>query len=123
LAASRLQRLPALQRRLDRVQDAIDIAVNCVIVEASDPVTSVAQELLSRIIAMALIVGRMSRAVDLDDKLFVATNEIGEIGSDGLLPNELEPPEKTVSKSPPKFALGLGLVLAQSTRTARFGQA
>jgi hypothetical protein len=39
------------------------------------------------------------------------------------LPNELETAEKAVPKSPPKFAFGLGLALAQLARPARFVQA
>ncbi len=65
----------------------------------------------------------MSRSVDLNDKFFLTANEVGEIGADRLLPNELEPTEKAVSKSAPKLAFSLGLVLAQPTRPARFVQA
>jgi hypothetical protein len=64
----------------------------------------------------------MSRAVDLDDQLFLAANEVGEIGTDRLLPDELEASERAVSKSPPKLAFGLGLVPAQRARSARFMQ-
>ncbi len=51
------------------------------------------QELFSRPIATTLIVGRMPGAGDFDDKFFFATNEVGEIGANRLLPNELEPTE------------------------------
>ena len=65
----------------------------------------------------------MRRAVDLHDEFFLSANKVGEIGPDGLLPNELEPAEKAVSKLPPMLAFSLGLVLAQLTRPARFVQA
>ena len=91
--------------------------------KASHPVASIAQDLFSCAIAMALVVGRMSRAVDLDDKFFLAADEVGEIRANRLLPNELEPGEKAVSKSPPKLAFGLGLVSPQRASSARFMQA
>jgi hypothetical protein len=91
--------------------------------KASHPVAAIAQELFSGAIATALIVGRMCRAVDFHDKLFLSANEVSEIGPDGLLPNELEPAEKAVSKSPPKLAFSLRLVLAQLAGPARFVQA
>jgi len=62
----------------------------------------------------------MGRAVDLDDKLFLAANQVGEIGADRLLPDELETAESAVPKSPPELAFGLGLVPAQHARPARF---
>jgi hypothetical protein len=91
--------------------------------KANDPVASIAQEPFSRTIATTFVVGRMCRAVDLNHEFFLSANEVGEIGPDGLLPNELEPAEKTVSKPPPKLTLGLGLVLAQFASSARFVQA
>jgi hypothetical protein len=64
----------------------------------------------------------MCRAVDFHDKFFLSANKVGEIRSDGLLPNELEPAEKAVLKSPPKLAFSLCLVLAQLAGSARFVQ-
>ena len=118
MAARASQRLPALQRRQDRVQDSVDVAVDFIIVEPSHLVASIAQGLFSLLIETALVVGRMSRAVDLDDKLLLAANEVGEIGTNRLLPDELEPAESTVSKAPPKLALSVGLVPAQPARGA-----
>jgi hypothetical protein len=112
--------LPPLERGQDRVQDPLDVAEEFVIVEAGHTVASIAQGLFSRPIATALVIGRMSRAVDLDDQLFLAANEVGEIGTDRLLPDELEASERAVSKSPPKLAFGLGLVPAQRARSACF---
>jgi hypothetical protein len=89
---------------------------------ASHLVATIAQELFSRTVATALIVGRMRRTVDFHDKFFLSADKVGEIGPDGLLPNELEPAEKAVSKSPPKLAFSLGLVLAQLAGSARFVQ-
>ena len=123
LAANGLQRLPPLQRRQDRVQNSFNIAVDIVIMKANDSVASIAQEPFSRTIPTTFVVGRMCRAVDLNHEFFPSANEVREIGPDGLLPNELEPAEKTVSKSPPKLTLGLGLVLAQLASSARFVQA
>jgi hypothetical protein len=65
----------------------------------------------------------MRRAVDLDNKFLLAANEVGEIRTNRLLPNELEPAEKVVSKAPPKLAFGLGLVSPQPASSARFNQA
>ena|GEM_PF-6396831 len=123
LPASRLQRLPPLERREDRVQDSHEVAVDFVIMKASRPVASIAQDLFSCAIATALVVGRMCRAVDLDNKFLVAADEVGEIRANRLLPNELEPAEKAVSKAPPKLAFGLGLVSPQRASSARFMQA
>jgi len=38
-----------------------------------------------------LFLGRMCFAIDFDDELALAADEIGEIDSDRLLPNEFEP--------------------------------
>ncbi len=65
----------------------------------------------------------MSLAVDLDDKFFLAANEVGEIGTDRLLPNELEPAENTISKSPSEQPFSLSLVLSQVSRPAHFLEA
>jgi hypothetical protein len=116
IGRSQLQRRPPLQRRQDRVQDAVNVAVDFVVVEPSHATAPIAQKLFPLRIATALIVGRMSRAVDLDDKFFLAASEVGKIGTDRLLANEFEPPEKAVSKSPPKLAFGPSLVLAQPAR-------
>jgi hypothetical protein len=123
LAANGLQRLPPVQRRQDSVQDTFDVAVDFVVVKAGHTVAAIEQDLFSRTIATALLVGRMSRAIDLDDKLLLSANEVGEIGPDGLLPNEFEPGESAVPKSPPELAFSLGLVLAQLASSARFVQA
>jgi hypothetical protein len=109
LAAGGLQRLPPLQRRQDRVQDPLNVAVDVAVLEANHPIAQIAQEVFSLRIATALIVGRMSRAVDLDDKFFLTANEVGKIGTDRLLPNELEPAEKAVSKSPPEQTFSPGV--------------
>jgi hypothetical protein len=65
----------------------------------------------------------MCRAVDLDDKLFFAANEVAKIWTDRLLADELESAESAISKSPPKLAFTLGLAVAQAPRAARFMQA
>jgi hypothetical protein len=80
------------------------------------------QELLSRAIATAFLIGRMSGAVDLDDKFFLAANEVDETGTNRLLPNELESAEQAASKSSPKLAFSVSLALAQTARSARFVQ-
>lgn len=123
LPASRLQRLPPLERREDRVQDSHDVAVDFVIMKASHPVASIAQDLFSFPIPMGFILSRMCRAVDLDNKFLVAADEVGKIRANRLLPNELEPGEKAVSKAPPKLAFGLGLVSPQRASSARCMQA
>ena len=71
---------------------------------------------------MALFVGRMGRAIDLHNKFFFAANEVSEIGTNRLLPNEFEPAEKTVPKPPPNLTFGFGPALAQLTRTTHFLQ-
>jgi hypothetical protein len=63
-------------------------------VETGDPIALAVQKLFALRVAPALIVGRMSRAVDLDDELLLAANEVGEIGTDRLLPNEFELPRR-----------------------------
>jgi hypothetical protein len=123
LAASWLQRPPALQRPQDRVDDPVDVSIDFVVAEASHPVALIVQELFTRAIAMTFILGRMSPTVDLDDKFFFAANEICEIWTNRLLPDELEPAESAVSKSPPIPAFSLGLVSAQPASSARFVQA
>ena len=116
----RVPRPPALQCRQDRVDDPLNVPVDFVIAEPSHLIAPIVQELLSRPVATALILGRMSRAIDLDNKFLLAANEVGEIRTNRLLPNELKSAEKAVSKAPPKLALGLGLVLAEFARPARF---
>jgi hypothetical protein len=63
----------------------------------------------------------MCRAVELHDKFLLAANEVGKIRPNGLLANKLEPAEKAVSKSSPKLAFRLSLVVAQPARSTRFG--
>ena len=104
-------------------KNSFNIAVDFIIMKTSDTVATIAQDLFSGSVETALIVGRVRRAVDFHDKLFLSANKVGEIGSDELLPNELEPAEKAVSKSPPKLALSLRLVPAQFAGSARFVQA
>jgi hypothetical protein len=123
LAASWLERPPALQNPKDRVEDPLDVPVDFVVAEASHPVALIVQELFTCAIAMTFILGRMSRTVDLDDKFFFAANEVCEIWTNGLLPDELEPAESAVSKWPPKLAFSLGLVSAQPASSTRFVQA
>jgi hypothetical protein len=101
LAALVLQRRPPLQRRQNRFQDAVDVPVDFGVDDPSDPVAPFAQELFPLRVAAALAVGRMSRAVDLDDELLLATGEVDEVGSNRFLPNEFESTEKASSQPPP----------------------
>jgi hypothetical protein len=121
LAASWLQRPPALQRPQDRVDDPVDVPVDFVVAEASHPVALIVQELFTCAIAMTFIVGRMSRTVDLDDKFLFAANEVCEIWTNRLLPDELEPAESAVSKSLPKLAFRSGLCAARELGALRAG--
>jgi hypothetical protein len=120
LAVDELQRPPRLRRRQDRIQDSLGVAADFVIAGPRHPVAAILQEPLASAIATKLIVGRMRRAVDLDDKSFLAANEVGEIWANRLLPNELEPAELAASKSSPKLALSRSLVPAKPARPARF---
>ena len=43
--------------------------------------------------------GRMCFAIDFDDELALAADEIGEIESDRLLPNEFEPVEVSIAQA------------------------
>ena len=43
--------------------------------------------------------GRMCFAIDFDDELALAVDEIGEIDSDRLLPNEFEPVEVSIAQA------------------------
>ena len=56
-----LQDRPPLQLREDRFHDAIDVAVDLVVVESSDPLALTVQKLLALRVAHALIAGRMVR--------------------------------------------------------------
>jgi hypothetical protein len=112
-------RLP-LQRSEDSFQDAVEVAIDLVVVESSDPIALIPQKRFALRVATALVVGGVSRAIDLDDKFLLAADEVTEIGTDRLLPNEFESAENTASKSPPEQTFSLGLVLAQVSRTARF---
>ena len=115
-----LQGRPPLQCREDRFHDPVDVAVDLVVVESNDPVALTVQKLFALRVAPALVVGRMSRAIDFDDKFLLAANEVGELGTDRLLPNELKSAEKAASKSPPEQTFSLGLVWAQIARTEPF---
>jgi hypothetical protein len=105
-----------------RVENPLDVPADFVVAEASHPVALIVQELFTRAIALTFILGRMSGAVDLDDKFFFAADEVGEIWTNRLLPDELEPAESAVSKSLPKPAFSLGLVSSQPPSSARFVQ-
>jgi hypothetical protein len=105
------QRLPPLQRSKDRLKGPLNVPIDLLIAEASQSVAAIMKELLSCSIPMTFIVGRMGSAVDLDDKLFLAANEVSEIGADRFLPDELESAEEAVSNPTPKLAFSLGLAL------------
>lgn len=59
----------------------------------------------------------MLAAVDFDDEPMLPAGEVGEIRSDGELPNELEAAEPAVLQFKPKPPLGQIAALAQGART------
>ena len=52
----------------------------------------------------------MLAAIDLDHQAPLATNEIADIRTDGLLTNELAAGELSASKMPPEFGFRIGLI-------------
>jgi hypothetical protein len=82
-----------LDRRQDRLQHAVEIAIDVVVADARDSIALRAPEARARLVAADFIVRRMRRAVHIDHEFGLATDEIGEIGSDRLLPHEFEPVE------------------------------
>jgi len=94
---------------LDRLQHAVEIAIDVVVADARDSIALRAQETCAPLVAADFVVRRMRRTVRLDDECGLATDEIHEIGSDRLLPDEFEPVEAARAQAAPKQALGFRL--------------
>jgi hypothetical protein len=62
----------------------------------------------------------MLTATDLDDETSLAANKIHNIGSDWLLPHELEAAELARAKMPPQQLLRGGGVLSKPSRQPGF---
>jgi hypothetical protein len=58
-------------------------------------------------------------AVDLDDDLALAAEEVGEVGPDRRLPHELEAAELAVAKLRPQLRLGRDRLRSQRASPAR----
>ena len=109
LAAGVLKTRSPLDRRRDRLQYAVEIAIDVVVADARDSIALRTQEGGAPLIAADFVVRRMRRTVHLDDEFGLATDEIHEIGSDRLLAHELEPVEAPPAQAAPKQALGFRL--------------
>ena len=73
-----------MQERIDEADDSVAIRL-----EISGPLAVMCQ----------LFLRRMCFAINFEDELVLAADEIGEIDSDRLLPNEFEPVEVSIAQA------------------------
>ena len=66
-----------------------------------------------RVPADILIFGMLS-AIQLDNQIGLATGKIRDVGTNRLLPDELEVQKSTISQPGPEFALSVGRIGPQS---------
>ena len=104
----------------DGLQDAVEILIDFVVGDADHAVASVAQETCSPLIPANLRVGGVRRPVDLDDELSLPTDQIGEVGSDRLLANELEAAEPAIAKRAPENRFSVGVIRSQGAGATGF---
>jgi hypothetical protein len=79
-------REPPIERREDRVADGAAMLEDVMAPEAQDRIAMCAHEIVA-----ATVIGAvgMLRAVKLDDELVLSAAEVGEVGTDRMLANEL----------------------------------
>jgi hypothetical protein len=77
-ALRRASRLHFIDPRIDGFKHAIEVPIDVFICESDDPVAVRAQKLSAPGVIAKLHLGRMRRAVDLNDQLFVPTNEVAK---------------------------------------------
>ena len=90
-----------LYRRQDGFQHAVEIAVDVVIGETDDAPAARDEKVLARLVVAQLFRRRMRGAVDFDDKPDLAAGEIGEVGPDRRLADELTAAERAIAETPP----------------------
>jgi hypothetical protein len=98
-------------------QHAVAIAQHVVVPEAHHPVALARQE---RVACGILGTVRVLPAINLDDKAFVAADEINNEGTDRLLADELEAAQPPIAHREPQLALSVGLPAAQASLDAHF---
>jgi hypothetical protein len=81
------------------LQNAVDIAEHIAVPNPDRPISKLAQHGIALAIGGAV---RMLAAIDLDNEMQIATDEVCDVGSDRLLPYELETAELPVAQMPPK---------------------
>jgi hypothetical protein len=88
-------KLSALQLREDHRENAFLISQHVGIPESQHVITVRAERGIARAVPGII---RVLPAVNFDDEFLIATNEIYDIGPDGVLPNEFEPVQPPVAQ-------------------------
>jgi hypothetical protein len=88
--------------------------------EPNQPIAPPLEQHRSSSIPSELFVARMRRSIDLDDQHLVATNEVGNVGPDRVLPREFPAAELAVPEMAPHKALGAGGVTTKRTGAPGF---
>ncbi len=97
--------VPSTQSQRNGFKNAVDIGQHIVVPKSQDAIAVIDEPAITDTVMLAV---HMLTAVDLDDKSSLATNEVCNIRSDRLLPNEFEPIDRARSQPIPKLAFGIG---------------
>ncbi len=89
------------------VSTPLDVRQHLVVPEAKDPIAAGSKPRVTGSVSGRICV---LAAIDLDDEAPLPTNEIADIWTDWLLPNELATRELSAAKMPPELGFRVGLI-------------
>jgi hypothetical protein len=77
--------------------------VDIIVLDSDNSVSEAFQKRCTALITRDLGIRGMRSAIDLNDELSLATNEVGNILADRYLPDEFEPTQLTIAQLSPEF--------------------
>jgi hypothetical protein len=115
----------AVQRRVDGVENAVEVGGDLPIPKAQDAISFGFQPILARLIPDGDLIPAVVSAIELDNQHRRETGEIGDVWANRDLPAEVRAVDRHIVQSAPELALGTGCVRAQPLRgrSAKAGQA
>ncbi len=114
-AARNLQ--SSIERREDRLLDAFEVVANVDVADPQDAITFAGQKRRSPLVVGNFFIGRVRRAVHLDDEEDTPAQKIHDVGPDGSLPDELPALEATTPEASPEEFLGRGELFSERPGT------
>jgi len=113
------QSLTPLQSNENRFKNTVQIVVDLFVEKPLYEIAARGQKASASGVVRKFLIRRMRCAIEFNDEFLFATNEIRDVGTDGLLTREFVAIQTTVAKASPKSSLGLRLRTAQ--RSCAFG--